>query len=170
LTIIDRSTRWVEAVPLRATWRPARPRTPSSQTGWHVLVCRPQSQRTGVPQFTSALWTGAYTGLGIKHVLTTSYHPQCNGISEHVHRQIKDALRARDVGSAWHSHLPWVLMGMRAAPKENSAVSSAELVYGSPLILPGQQLHMPDAPHVECHRRTHGQPPTRQSPTRRRHI
>jgi transposase InsO family protein len=121
-------------------------------------------------QFTSALWTGACTSLGIKHVLTTSYHPQCNGISEHVHRQIKDALRARDVGSAWHSHLPWVLMGMRAAPKEDLAVSSAELVYGSPLILPGQQLHMPDAPHVECHRRTHGQPPTRQSPTRRRHI
>jgi transposase InsO family protein len=83
-------------------------------------------------QFTSALWSSTCMSLGIKHVLTTAYHPQSNGMVERVHRQLKDALRARGAGPAWHSHLPWVLLGLRAAPKEDSAVSSAELVTGTP--------------------------------------
>jgi hypothetical protein len=50
-----------------------------------------------------------------------------------VHRQIKDDLRAHGAGPMWHSHLPRVLMGLHAVSKEDSAVSSAELVNGSPL-------------------------------------
>jgi hypothetical protein len=107
-------------------------------------------------QFTSALWSSTCTSLGIKHVLTTAYHPQSNGMVERVHRQLKDALRARGAGPAWHSHLPWVLLGLRAAPKEDSAVSSAELVTGTPLVLPGQLLHVPDPPRVDV-----PPPPTR---------
>jgi hypothetical protein len=38
----------------------------------------------------------------------------------------------------WPDHLPWVLQSMRAAPKEDSAVSLAEMVLGDPLVLPGQ--------------------------------
>jgi hypothetical protein len=72
-------------------------------------------------QFTSALWSSTCTSLGIKHVLTTAYHPQSNGMVERVHRQFKDALCARGAGPAWHSHLPWVLLGLGAAPKEDSA-------------------------------------------------
>jgi hypothetical protein len=87
--------------------------------------------------------------LGIKHVLTTAYHPQSSGMVERVHRQLKDDLRARGVGPVWHSHLPWVLLGLRAAPKEDSAVSSEELVTGTPLVLPGQLLHVPDPPRVD---------------------
>jgi hypothetical protein len=49
-----------------------------------------------------------------------------------------------------------VLLGLRAAPKEDSAVSSAELVTGTPLVLPGQLLHVPDPPRVNV-----PPPPTR---------
>ncbi len=89
-------------------------------------------------------------------MLTTAYHPQSNDMVERVHRQLKDALRARGAGPAWHSHLPWVLMGLRAAPKEDSAVSSVELVTGTPLVHPGQLLHVPDPPRVDV-----PPPPTR---------
>ena len=34
--------------------------------------------------------------------------------------------------------MPWVLLGLRAAPKEDSAVSSAEAVFGVPLAIPCQ--------------------------------
>ena len=44
--------------------------------------------------------------LGIRHHLTTAYHPQFNGIIERAHRQIKDALRARLAGDNWLAHLP----------------------------------------------------------------
>ena len=83
-------------------------------------------------------------------------HPQSNGMVERVHRQLKDALHARGAGPAWHSHLPWVLLGLHATPKEDSAVSSAELVTGTPLVLPGQLLHVPDPPRVDV-----PPPPTR---------
>ena len=40
----------------------------------------------------------------------------------------------------WAKHLPWVLLGIRAAQKEDLAVSAAELVNGTALSLPGQLL------------------------------
>jgi hypothetical protein len=71
---------------------------------------------------------------------TTAYHPQANGMVERAHRQIKDALRSRQAENCWPEHLPWVLLGLRALPKDDSAVSMVELTYGSPLVLPGQFL------------------------------
>jgi hypothetical protein len=55
---------------------------------------------------------------------------------ERFHRQLKDALRARLVNQDWLSQLPWVLLGLRAAPKEDCGLSSAEMVFGEPLVLP----------------------------------
>jgi hypothetical protein len=34
------------------------------------------------------------------------------------------------------AHLPYVLLGLSAAPREDSGVSVAELLYGAPLSLP----------------------------------
>jgi hypothetical protein len=65
---------------------------------------------------------------------------------EPVHRQLKDSLRACLAGNRWLEHLPWVLLGLRAAPKDESGVSSAELVYGVPLTLPGQLLSSSEPP------------------------
>jgi hypothetical protein len=57
---------------------------------------------------------------------------------ERCHRQLKDGLGARSAANDWPDHLPWVLLGMGAAPKEDSAVSSEEMVLGDPLVLPGK--------------------------------
>jgi len=65
---------------------------------------------------------------------------------ERSHRQIKDALRARLASADWLSHLPWVLLSLRATLKDDSNISSAEMVYGLPLSLPGElriQLPLP---------------------------
>ncbi len=96
-------------------------------------------------QFTSAVWSDHCQKLGI-HKLTTAYHPQANGLVERFHRQLKEALRARlEIGN-WYSQLPWVMMGLRAAPKEDCGLSSAELVYGEPLTLPGEFLEEVERP------------------------
>ena len=78
--------------------------------------------------------------------MTTSYHPQANGMVERVHRQLKDALRAREAGADWPDHLPWVLLGLRAAPKETTGLSSAQLVLGQPLVLPGELKDVVESP------------------------
>ena len=56
---------------------------------------------------------------------------------------MKAALRASLTGGDWADRLPWVMLGLRSAPKDDLQASSAELVYGQPLCVPGEFL--PDA-------------------------
>lgn len=69
---------------------------------------------------------------------TTAYHPQANGLCERFHRSLKAALRASLKDCGWVDRLPWVMLGLRSAPKEDLQASSAELVYGQPLRVPGE--------------------------------
>jgi hypothetical protein len=81
--------------------------------------------------------------------LTNAYHPQSNEAVERLHRRLKDALRARAVDSNWSLHLPWIMLGIRAAPREDSGVLAVDLVYGSPLQLPGQLLTAAESPPAD---------------------
>jgi hypothetical protein len=144
-TMVDRTTRWPEAVPLASTT--AADCAAALLQGW--------IQRFGVPgiitsdrgpQFTSSLWAALCSLLSIKHTQTTAYHPQSNGLVERFHRRLKDALRARAAGADWFVHLPWVMMGIRTAWREGSDFSPSEAVFGSQLVLPGQFLSTPEPP------------------------
>jgi len=137
MTIIDRSTRWLEAVPLSSTTAAAC--ADALVAGWISRFGVPDNLTSDRgPQFTSQLWSALTSRLGITHHLTTAFHPQSNGMVERAHRQLKDSLKARAAGTDWPSHLPWILLGLRSAPKDDSGLSSAELLYGAPLSLPGQ--------------------------------
>ena len=145
LTIIDRTTRWMEVLPLASTTATAC--ADALVAGW--------ISRFGVPavitmdrgvQFTSAVWQVLCKRLGIEHSPTTAYHPQANGLVERFHRQLKDSMRARLAARDWPAHLPWVLLGLRAAPKEDHNISAAELLYGVPLALPGELLETSEPP------------------------
>jgi hypothetical protein len=97
-------------------------------------------------QFTSSLWAALCGLLNIQHNQTTAYHPMSTGMVECFHRRLKDALRARCAVANWVDHLPWVLMGLRAAPREDDGSTPAQEVFGTPLILPGQFLDSPEIP------------------------
>ncbi len=77
---------------------------------------------------------------------------------ERCHRRLKDALRARLAGPDCPLHLPWVLMGLRAAPTEDTGVSAAEVVFGAPL---GQILDTGEPPPADfiARLRQSGPPP-----------
>lgn len=77
---------------------------------------------------------------GCKRARTTAYHPQSNGMIERFHRQLKASIMAHDTAH-WIDVLPLVLLGIRAAYKEDLESSAAELVYGSTLTLPGEFFH-----------------------------
>lgn len=145
LTIMDRTTRWPEAIPLSDT----------STASCASALFFSWISRFGVPstitsdrgpQFISSLWSNLCSLLGIRHAPTAAYHPQANGLVERFHRQLKDSLRARLAGPNWFSHLPWVLLGLRVAPKEDNGLSSAEVLYGSTLTVPGDFLGCPESP------------------------
>ncbi|KAK2577565.1 hypothetical protein KPH14_012711, partial [Odynerus spinipes] len=71
------------------------------------------------------------------HLKTTPYHPAANGMVERLHRQLKAAIRCHETAD-WASVLPVVLLGMRNAWKEDLSATTAEMVYGSTLRLPGE--------------------------------
>ena len=138
-TMIDRFTRWPEAIPLVNTEAEVLARTFSSE--WiarHGVPEQITSDRG--PQFTSQLWKNVCELMGMSVNSTTAYHPQANGLVERFHRRLKEALRARLTGPNWIDELPWVLLGIRTTPKTDLNTSTAELVYGMPLTVPGDFL------------------------------
>ena len=135
-TCIDRYSRWPEATPMKdATTESC---AQALLTGW--------ISRFGVPvtitsdqgrQFESGLWSQLMKLLGIQRHRTTAYHPQANGLVERFHRHFKEGLKARMAGNNWINELPIVLLGIRTTLKEDLSCSSADLVYGTTLRLPG---------------------------------
>ena len=138
-TIVDRFTRWPEAIPLPDS---------TSETCARALI-RHWISRFGVPdditsdrgpQFTSHLWSELNRLLGISASNTTAYRPQANGLVERFHRQLKGSLKARLQGPHWMDELPLVLLGIRTAWREDPDCSASDLVYGTSLRIPGEFL------------------------------
>ncbi len=65
-----------------------------------------------------------------------AYHPESNGAVERLHRRLKDAIRARTAAATWSQKLPFVLLGLRAQPREDTGLSPAEAVFGALNVLP----------------------------------
>jgi len=141
-TIIDRSSRWLEAIPLASMDTDAA--VEALIGNWVARFGRPATITSDRgSQFTSAVWAATCEQMGVRHNTTTAYHPQSNGMVERVHRHLKEGLKARGAQADWPQHLPWVLLNIRTTPKSDSNVSAAEVVYGSPITLPAQ-LAAPD--------------------------
>lgn len=148
LTCVDRFTRWPEAIPIPDI---------SAKTVAKCVVAN-WIARFGTPlrittdqgsQFESKLFNELTNLLGSIHLRTSAYHPQANGLVERFHRQLKASIKARGDTVNWSRELPFVLLGIRTAIKEDLHCSTAEMVYGQNLRLPGDLFS----------------PPTNQSPT-----
>ena len=147
LTVVDRFTRWAEAIPMSDTSALSLAR--ALLQNWVSRFGTPEhitSDRGS--QFTSILWTQLSIILGTELHHTTSYHPQANWMVERFHRDMKAAIRSRLNGPNWVNELPWVLLGLRTAPKEDIHTSAAEMVYGTPLTVPGDFVCPSDDPVV----------------------
>lgn len=135
LTVVDRFTRWPEVTPMADI---------TAETVGKGLIS--WASRFGCPtdvvtdrgrQFESTLFQYLGKVLGFKHRRTTAYHPACNGLVERFHRQLKSAIMCH-ADCNWVDKLPFILLGIRSSFKPDLQSSSAELVYGEPLRLPGE--------------------------------
>lgn len=141
LTIIDRFTRWPEAIPIE--------NKSAELVAKKIIEC--WISRFGVParittdqgkEFEAFLFREMNKILGIEHLRTTSYHPQANGMIERWHRTLKSAIMCRDT-IHWSSELPMILLGLRSTFKEDVQCAPSEMVYGTTLQMPGQFFDKP---------------------------
>ncbi len=144
MMMIDGSTRWVEAAPLSSTTTEA----------CSVAFIEEWVTRFGVPalltsdrgpQFTGTVWAAVCDKLGVQHWLTTAYHPQNNGMVEHVHRQIRDTLRWRECRQHWTTPCTGCFWGSRQRQRKIQQCLGRAGLYGSPLVVSGQFHNMEDA-------------------------
>ena len=131
LTLIDYTTRWVEAVPLKDT--------STSAVADELLN---MFARFGLPtillsdggtQFTSSQMEEILRLLGINHPVSTPYHPQSNGLCERANATIKSMIKklSFDNPTAWDKLLQCALFAYREVPQETTGFAPFELVYGS---------------------------------------
>jgi len=149
LTMVDRFSRWPEAVPIPDQEAPTVARaffeTWISRFGVPLRVTTDQGR-----QFESFLFRHLNILTGTSHIRTTAYHPAANGMVERFHRQLKAAIRCQQ--RRWTEALPLVLMGIRSSWKEDLGATAAEMVYGQSLRLPGEFLapRTPDEPSTDA--------------------
>lgn len=136
LTIIDRYTRWVEAIPLVDITADSVSRAFLfhwvARFGAPARITNDQGR-----QLESVTFKGLLHSLGTEIIRTTAYNPKANGLVERQHRTIKAALMCYS-NASWIDCLPLILLGLRTAVRGDWNYSSASLVYGQNLRVPGQ--------------------------------
>ncbi len=130
LTVTDYATRYPEAVPLK-----------NIDTITVAEALLEIYTRLGFPeelqsdrgtQFLSDIMQEVERLLSIKHVATTPYHPQCNGLVEHLNGTLKVILKklCNECPKQWDRYLPAVLFAYRSTEQESTGFSPFELMFG----------------------------------------
>jgi hypothetical protein len=130
LVVVDLFTKWPEVYLLKDQ---------TAMTVAHKFVkymCRHQPPAHVLSdrgkQFTSKLMKEICNIWGVHQMYTTSFHPNCNGISEIFNRWILDALaksvdrRPRD----WDKYIDMVLYAYRSTPHSATGKAPYEMLYG----------------------------------------
>ncbi|BHF63739.1 hypothetical protein SprV_0200673300 [Sparganum proliferum] len=137
LTAVDRFTPWPIAVPISDT--SAENTIMVFLTQWISTFGVPATLTTDRgSQFQSSLFREFTRMLACAHITTTAYHPASNGLVERLHRQLKSALMSQTESATWSVNPPLMLLGIRSSVREDIQCTAAELVYGTPLRLPGE--------------------------------
>lgn len=136
VTIIDRFSRWPEAIPIVDITANTVARAFSDC--WIARYGVPKVLTTDQgSQFQSQIFNALLQLSGCKRIRTTAYHPSANGMIERWHRTLKAALMCHNSAN-WVDKLSTVLLGLRNHVRIDTGVSPAEFMFGTTLTLPGE--------------------------------
>lgn len=86
----------------------------------------------------NCIWREHTQLVGTTRCRTTAYHPCANGLFESFYRQLKTSLKTEPNPHKWTDVLPLVMLGIQTALKNDLKCTTAEVVYGTTLWLPGE--------------------------------
>jgi len=139
LTLIDRFSRWPEAIPLPNIH--AQTVAAAFVDNWVARYGTPAVITTNQGrQFEGGLFKALSNLLGSAKTRTSPYHPASNGLIERWHRTLKTAITCKGNAYGWLDSLWIVLLGLRTSYKRDLKCSPAELLFGAPLRVPGEFL------------------------------
>ena len=145
LTVVDRFTRWPVAIPIVDI--SAETVIDALTHGWISVYGVPEVITTDRgSQFSSQIFSQLLQTWGIRHNMTTAYHPESNGMVERLHRRLKESLIALGQGERlqWYWKLPMTLLALRTTVKPDIGSSPSELVFGEGITVPGQLIGPPN--------------------------
>lgn len=130
LTIMDVTTRFPEAVPLRNI----KARTIiEALIGFFSRFGLPkQVQHDQGTNFVSGVFQDVMCELGISQAVSSAYHPQSQGVLERAHQTLKTMLKTYSIKfpGDWDVALPFLLFAMRDSVSESTGFTPFELVFG----------------------------------------
>jgi transposase InsO family protein len=155
LTFIDTFSNWAEAIPV-----PDSTSAALAEAMYESLICR-----HGVPnfiltdrgrQFVGNMNTNFMTLLGVKHLRTTAYSPNANGICERMHRYIGQQLRtlSNTELNDWDKHIHAIMFTYRNGILKATGNSPYFLLHGRDPRLPEAVLSQ-DFDEIEDHAKHH---------------
>ena len=130
LTVVDYATRYPEAIAL--------PSIEAERVAESLLQIY---SRVGIPQeiltdqgsnFMSEVMKEVSRLLSIRHLTSSPYHPQCNGLVEKFNGTLKHMMKklCTEKPKDWDRYLNAVLFAYREVPSESLQFSPFELLYG----------------------------------------
>jgi transposase InsO family protein len=131
MTSVDHLTKYVEAVPVTDMSAETCARAYATQIvarhGVNESIVTDQGRSS-----TSSLFNETCKILGVKHLTTSAYQPQSNGIAERYHRTMKAALTCyvNAAGTNWDRLLPFYVMAYNGSPHSASGFTPYYLLFG----------------------------------------
>ncbi|CAJ0949330.1 unnamed protein product [Ranitomeya imitator] len=129
LTVVDYATRYPEAVALSST---RADKVADALLAIFSRVGFPREMFTDQgAQFMSRLMEALCKRMQVKHLVSSAYHPQTNGLCERFNGTLKQMLRmlVETQGRDWERYLPHLLFAYREVPQASTGFSPFELLY-----------------------------------------
>ena len=93
-------------------------------------------------EFVNELMATLYQQFNIRHITTTAYHPQANGLVERANQTLKNTISkaVSQHGGDWDLYLPSALFATRTMRQDSTRFTPFELVYGREARQPVDQI------------------------------
>jgi transposase InsO family protein len=140
LTFIDQLTKYVEAVAVPDTTAATAARAFVTQIVARHGVCQTLVTDRGT-SFTALFFKEVCRILGVKQLMTSSFHPAGNAQIERFHRTMHKSLShyINASGTNWDTILNLFVLSYNGTPHSSSGYSPFYLIYGREVVLPTSQ-------------------------------